>query len=341
MIAADWYAFRPGVDVRVRGAAAVRRHFFAEYGDGATGDGASAPAVDVNFGRSGAHSGALIEGGHKSVRWRVSVCDPERSPLAVQIELGGAPRSFALSLVQGYFVESLLAVAAARKGYVLLPAAAIAQSSDALVMLGASGTGKSSLSVRALAGGSGLLGDDQILIDRDANCFRFHRRMRFYPDLRLTAPAAWARLPRGARIGLQARRVARVLSGGLVAPSLPLRAAAIGDPGTAGPLPARRFVLIERAARIRELAREPVAPPDAVAYALELLAAQRERFAAGLDDDWRLALAALVPVEEAILVSAFARAPLERLSVPRAWAAPRAIGALAAELGTEHPPPRR
>lgn len=335
MTAADRYAFRPGVDVRVRGAADVRRHFRAEYGDGATADGGAAAAVEVSFGRARANAACAISGGHKTVRWRVAVGDPDSGALSARIELGGAPRSFALSLVQGYFVEPLLAVAAARSGYVLLPAAAIAQGPAALVMLGASGTGKSSLSVRALAAGSGVLGDDQILIDPNANCFRFHRRMRFYPDLRLTAPAAWQRLPPRARNGLRARSVARALSRGHVAPSLPLRPAALGDPGGAGPLPACRFVLIERAARVRELGREPLAPHDATAYALELLAAQRERFAAGLGERWDIALAALAAVEAEILASAFARAPIERLSLPAAWRAPQAIAALAGELGTE------
>ncbi len=336
------YVFGPGLELRIRGDAGALRHFGAEYGEAATGDGGTSPAIEVDVERRRrrgpsqlAGGTSRIAGGHKTVRWQVAVGDPAAGPLTAQIRLGGAPRSFALSLVQGYFVESLIAVAAARAGCVLLPAAAIAQDAGALVMLGASGTGKSSLSVRALASGCGVLGDDQILIDREANCRRFPRRMRFYSDLRLTAPAAWARLPAAARAGLQARRAARVLSRGLVAPSLPIAANLVGDPGGAGPLAARRFVLLDRAAGVATLGTRQVAPNDAAAYGLALLAAQRERFAAGLDDRWRSALDEVAAVERAILESAFACAPIDRLLIPRAWDAQQAINALAGALGTE------
>lgn len=329
------YAFRPGLELRIRGDAGTLRHFGAEYGEAATDDDGTSPAVEVDFERGRPRGRSQIAGGHKTVRWQVAVGDPATCPLTARIHLGGAPRSFALSLVQGYFVESLIAVAAARAGYVLLPAAAIGQGAGALVMLGASGTGKSSLSVRALASGCGVLGDDQILIDRAANCHRFPRRMRFYSDLRRTAPAAWARLPATARAGLQARRAARVLSRGLVAPSLPIAANLVGDPGGAGPLAACRFVLLDRAAGVEMLGTHPVAPNEAAAYGLGLLAAQRERFAAGLDDRWRAALDEFVAVERSILDSAFACAPVDRLLIPRAWDAPRAIDELAGALGTE------
>ncbi len=329
------YAFRPGLELRVRAGTAALRHFGAEYGAAATRDDGSSPAVEVSFGRDRPHGRTELEGGHKTVRWQLAIGDPASSTLTAQIHLGGAPRSFALSLVQGYFVESLVAIAAARAGYVLLPAAAIEQAGRALVMLGASGTGKSSLSVRALASGCGVLGDDQILIDSAGNCFRFPRRMRFYSDLRLTAPTAWARLPAAARAGLQARRAARVLSRGLVAPSLPIAADLVGDPGGAGPLGACRFVLLDRAAGVGTLGTEAVLPTEAASYGLALLAAQRERFAAGLDDRWRTALEELVEVEQAILDSAFAHAPIDRLLIPKAWDAPRAIGELARALGTE------
>ncbi|MBW3609719.1 MAG: hypothetical protein KY463_15550 [Actinobacteria bacterium] len=319
----------------MRGDARALRHFDAEYAEAARGEDGSSPAVEVGFGRERERAVALIAGGHKTVRWRIALGGAASSPLTAHVGLRGAPRSFALSLVQGYFVESLIAIAAARAGHVLLPAAALGQSGGALVMLGASGTGKSSISVRALGAGACVLGDDQILVDRDGSCFRFPRRMRFYSDLRLTAPAVWARLPQTARRALQARRVVRVLSRGLVAPSLPLAAHVIGDPGSAGPLQAVRFVLIERAASVHDLTLTPVAADEAVAQGLALLASQRERFAAGIDESWRAALDEVAELERAILVRAFARAPIERLAVPHAWDAARAIPELAAALGTE------
>jgi len=319
----------------VRGDARAVRHFDAEYAEAARGEDGSSPAVEVSFGREREQPAALIEGGHKTVRWRVALGGAASSPLTAHVQLRGTPRSFALSLVQGYFVEALIAIAAARAGHVLLPAAALGQAGGALVMLGASGTGKSSLSVRALGAGGSILGDDQILVDRDGNCFRFPRRMRLYSDLRLTAPAVWARLPRPTRRALQARRVVRVLSRGLVAPSLPIAAQVIGDPGSPGPLQAVRFILIERAASVRDLTATAVAADDAVAWGLALLASQRERFAAGVDETWRAALDEVAGLERAILARAFGHAPVERLAVPRAWAAERAIPELAAALGTE------
>jgi len=329
------YTFLPDLDLRVAGDRVVLRHFRAEYGAGATPENGSAPGVEVRFGRRQGDQRRASEGGHKSVRWRISLASPEASPLSADIELRGAPRSFGLSLIQGYFVEPLLSVAAARSGYVLLPAAAIERSGDALVLLGASGTGKSSLSARALAAGRGILGDDQILLDAAGRCFRFHRRMRFYSDLRLTAPAAWARLPVRARAGLQARRALRTLSRGFVAPSLALGANEIGDPGASGPLRARRFVLLERSGQGSELRREPVDIDTMIARALALLDAQRDRFAAGAGGPWRAALAAVAASERRTLEAVFANAPLERVIVPGSWTAPHAIGALAAELQTE------
>lgn len=329
------FAFPPGVELRVRGDGAALRHFRAEYGPRAVADGDAVPAVEVALGAELPRGRATLRDGHKTVRWEVALGDPGAAPLRAAITLHGRPRRFALSLVQGYIVEPLVALAAARGGCVLLPAAALAEGDGALVLLGASGTGKSSLCARALAAGRCVLGDDQVLVDRDARCHRFDRRMRVYSDLRQTAPAAWARLPRGARAALRARHAARVCSRGLVAPSLPLPASAIGPPGGAGPLTASRFVVLERAASAGRLERRALAPAEARGLATALLAAQRARLARGLDERWRAALVELAAAEGALLDDALARAPIERIALPGAWSAARAIGALEAELGLE------
>ncbi|MCW3015611.1 MAG: hypothetical protein JWO02_2703 [Solirubrobacterales bacterium] len=326
------YAILPDVDLRVRGDRRALRHFSAEYGAARVGDDGSPVAVEVRFGR-GLTQAAALDGGHKTVRWSVSVGSPRAVPLRMDIDLRGAPRAFGLSLVQGYFVEPLLSVAAARAGHVLLPAAAIGQGEGILVLLGASGTGKSSLSARALAAGDGVLGDDQILLDAGGRCTRFPRRMRFYSDLRLTAPAAWARLPAPARAGLQTRRAVRALSRDFVAPSLALAPSKIGDAGPAGPSPATRIVLLERSPEAAVLRHERVDADVATAHALAVLEAQRERFAACADGAWLQELAGVRIRERRMLESAFASAPLERFEVPGAWSAPRAITALAADLG--------
>ena len=331
---ADRYSFRPRLDLRVTGDRAALRHFQAEYGAAAVPDDGSPPVVEVRFRRGVAGSGR-IEGGHKTVRWTVALSSSGAAPLAADVELGGVPRSFALSLVQGYFIEPLLSVAAARAGYVLLPAAAIRTEDTALVLMGASGAGKSTLSVRALATGRGLLGDDQILVDAEGRCFRFPRRMRFYSDLRLAAPAAWARLRAGPRARLQARRAVRALSRGIVAPSLPLAAAEIADPGPAGPFPVGHVVLLERSPQAHELRREPLDESAATAHAIALLDAQRDRLAAGATRAWEETLAQARELEAGTLAAGFAVARLERVAVPRSWSAGQAVGRLAAELGTE------
>jgi hypothetical protein len=79
-----------------------------------------------------------LHGGHKTVNWRIELGSPEEPSLNAAIELRGAPRSFGLSLVQGYFVEPLLSLAAAREGSVLLPCAAIATDEGLLLLLGRS-----------------------------------------------------------------------------------------------------------------------------------------------------------------------------------------------------------
>src|SRR5205823_3454595 len=97
------FDFGRGVTLEVRGPRGVRHHFAAEYGamrsDGAT------PMTVVSF------RGAADEEQerHKTVRWRVELGDPGEEPLTARLQVGGRPRSFALSLLQGYVVEPLLA----------------------------------------------------------------------------------------------------------------------------------------------------------------------------------------------------------------------------------------
>src|SRR5215210_4284216 len=117
------YRFRPELHLRVSGDRAALRHFDAEYGEAAVPDDGAPPAAEVRFTRR-LRGGTTSKGGHKTVRWLVGRSEPDAAPLRADVELRGAPRSFGLSLVQGYFVEPLVSVAAARAGYVLLPAAA-------------------------------------------------------------------------------------------------------------------------------------------------------------------------------------------------------------------------
>jgi hypothetical protein len=322
------YRFGPGVRLRVRGGALAQRHFAREYGPPAGGADPVGVEVDLRWARTRrSKSPVLVAGGHKTARWRVDLSAPDADPLRASIALAGGPPSFALSLVQGYFVEPLIAVCAARSGSVMLAGAAVEDDGGALLLVGRSRSGKSSLMARAIARGGQVLGDDQVLVDRSGTCWPFPRRIRVYSDLRRTAPAAHAHLGRRSRIALAARRIAKAASRGAIAPSLLLDPAQLGPWRSPRPLPIRRVVVIERSPRACDLATESIAPPDAIEAALAVLALQRERLT-GTSMAWDAALAATLRIEKAALALAFANAPTSRLSVPVAWSAPQAIAAL-------------
>ena len=141
--------------------------------------------------------------GYRSLRWRVALDPLGDGPLRATIDLRGAPRSFGLSLLQGYVVEPLLGLLAPAAGHVLLPAAAVASEGGTLLLIGRSRSGKSSLVARAAAAGTAVLGDDHVLVGQDG-CRAFPRRLRLYPDVAETAPAALASLPARTRALLRA-----------------------------------------------------------------------------------------------------------------------------------------
>lgn len=173
------YAFGPVVRLGVRGSARARAHFDREYGPAAGAAGTPEVAADVRFALPARRAADLATaGGHKTARWRVVLGDPHERPLQVGISVTGGPPGFALSLVQGYYVEPLVAVALARAGFVALPSAGVLSGDGALVVMGRSGSGKSSVSVRALAGGRAILGDDQVVVAADGGCWPYPRRLR-------------------------------------------------------------------------------------------------------------------------------------------------------------------
>lgn len=326
-----------------------------EYGptslaaDGATVAAAGATTdaaldVDVTFGPvrepggegsgEGAGGGTVLRGGHKTVRWQVALGNPAEAPLLMAIELDGAPTSFARSLVQGYFVEPLISIAAARRGLVLVPSAAIVGVDGLILILGRSGSGKSTLAARAMVAGRDVVGDDQVFVDRDGACRPFPRRLRFYPDIALTAPAAFARLSSGTKRALRIRNLVSAVSRGFVRPSLAVDRAELGGSWHAEPTPIRRIVLVERAGTSSGLLIEPGDGRMAVGWAADLLAEQRDRLARA-GGPWIATLNETGERERAILATAFAGLPIERVAVPPAWAAHAAIVALARHLALE------
>ena len=342
------YLFAGSVRLRIRGSRRVLRHFDAEYGEAAAipgtclRDGGQSPTADLQpdvevrirpglLARPGS-GGALVVGGHKSARWRVALAPPDAVPLRATIALAGGPPSFALSLVQGYFVEALVAVALARTGRVALPSAAFASGNGGTVLLGRSGAGKTTLTARALAAGRTVLSDDQVIIDGAGGARRYPRRLRFYPDIQQTAPDAWSRLTPGTRAALLRRHTVRRLTRGFVAPSLAVPVSELGTTVAAQAVPVRQLVVVDRSGT-GELTVTPRDAAWVVEQAGLVLADQRARLSAQVSGPWAAVLDSALAAERRTVAAAFRNVPAVEVAVPRAWGAQRSIDALDVLLG--------
>jgi energy-coupling factor transporter ATP-binding protein EcfA2 len=327
------YAFGPAVRLRVHGSRSAIAHFAREFGPRLAPVSAPEVEVDVRFGWPRGGRAGAASGSYKSVRWRVELSCPDDHPLCAEIVLSGGPPSFALSLVQGYFVEPLVALALVGEGYVALPGAGLAIDEGALLLMGPSGSGKSSLSMHALGLGHSLLGDDQVLLDGQGGCRPYPRRLRVYPDIRDTAPEAWLRLCGSTRRTLTVRRAVRRLTRGFVAPSLAVPMTEIGPAAPPGPLPLKRLLVVERTASVRDLDVRPRDSAWAVERAGTILADQRSRLVAIADEAWRRALSAAGETEIEIFRRAIAAAPIDDVRVPDGWESARAVKELARQAG--------
>jgi hypothetical protein len=324
------YAFGPAVRLAVDGSPRACAHFEREYGPSRPSHDPPDVAAEVVLGRMRGATGR--SGGHKTARWRVAIGPPDARPLRVSVALGGGPPSFALSLVQGYHVEPLLAIALARAGYVALPGAAIVTDAGAVVLMGRSGSGKSSVSVRALAGGRRILGDDQVVVGADGGCWPYPRRLRLYPDVEQTAPVAWRRLRRSTRGNLRMRRLARRATRGFVAPSLAVPVSELGAPAPDARAPVKRLVVVERAAGVAALDARVRDAAWALRQAAAVIAEQRARFATAAGEPWRAALAEAARSEGEVLRAWLGGVEVGELRIPAAWDAATAVAALADRL---------
>jgi hypothetical protein len=324
----ETFEFLEGLRFEVRGDRRALAHFRAEYRAARTG-AAATPDLVVSFGETPPGS-AGFEGGYRSLRWRVALGDPGDGPLRATIDLRGAPRSFGLSLLQGYVVEPLLGLLAPATGHVLLPSAALATEGGALLLVGRSRSGKSSLVARAAAAGTAVLGDDHVLVGADG-CRAFPRRLRLYPDVAETAPAARAALPPRKRALLRALGLVRTATGGAVAPPVRVPVETLGTVRR-DPLPLARVVVLERR-EVPRLAAEALSRDELVAVAGEVLREQRGALERVDDPRWRERLEHVPQEEESLLHEAFAQAAdVGRLVVPTRLPAGESVGAIAAEL---------
>lgn len=320
----------PGVSLRVVGDRAAVAHFEAEYGPTADPVEAAAATLRVSF--PSRLTNPQGRDRHKSVSWEVRLDQAGGEPSELSIALHGRPRWFGLSLVQGFLVEPCLSLLAPAQGEVLVPAAGIMLEDGVDLLIGRSRTGKSSLSMRALAAGVPVLGDDQVGVAGDGTCVRFPRRMRVYDDLSATAPGAASRLPLRYRAGLTARRLARLATGGRVAPSLAVPASALGVVGPPS-APLRRVVLLARDAEVGAPRLRDVDVELAVARCSEALAEQRSRLVHSIGSSLSSSLKAAAEAEEEILRSAFASVPVVAVDLPSGMDAASAVGSLARLLG--------
>jgi hypothetical protein len=331
---ADLYRFGPGLTVSIRGERRARSYFRAEYGSAAFAPGPDVPAVEAIIGtrvRADAHATTgepELLGAHKLARWRASVpVTPEADTMRIVVAVRGP---LGLALVQSQVIEPLVSLAAVRAGSVLLPGAAIAQGDRTLLLLGRSRSGKTSLAARALAAGRRVLGDDQVIINADRECLPFPRRLRLYPDLSRTAPAAFAALPRSVRTRLAALGRVNALTRGFVAPPVSVSPSAIAADGTG---PVRLLigeVVVVRRARVGALTLQPLDAGELAAETEDVLMGQRSELfrVPGV----RAAYETLLAHERAIISCALAAAPARRVLVPDSWTSEQAVGALAREL---------
>ena len=339
------FEFAGQLRLRVTGDAATIGHARREYGP-AEVPYAGPVDLQVDLGQIGKGAARATagdpapvpgSGGHKTVRWRVILGDPASTALVARIETSGWPGSFARSLAQGYILEPLLSVAAARRGIVLLPGAGIVLDDGLVLLLGRSRAGKSTLAARALTAGRDVLGDDQLFVGSDGSAWPFPRSLRFYPDLVRTAPAAYAGLRRQTRLGLRLRAVLARLSVGYVRPSLAIDGAGLGLRWNPEARPIARLVLIERDAAQSDLDVASGSTEQAVEWGAELLRDQRSRLAILGGEAWRGAIERAAAADRDVLGQCFEGLPVDRLSIPGSWDAPTAIAATSRWLGIEPP----
>jgi hypothetical protein len=332
--ATDLYGFGTGVTVGIHGGRRAKSYFRAEYGPAALAPGAAQPSVDVLVGgrlpdgNGSAPGHRRLVGAHKLARWHALIpVTPERETMRLAVAVRGP---LGLALVQSTVIEPLVSLAAVRAGSVLLPGAAIAQGERTVLLIGRSRTGKTSLAARALAAGLRVLGDDQIIINADRECLPFPRRLRLYPDLSRTAPAAFATLQPSVRTRLAALGRVNALTRGAVAPPVSVSPSAFGANGNTPVRVLIGEVVVVRRARVDTLILQDLDSGELAAEADDVLIGQRTELfkVPGVQDAYE----ALLGHERAIIGCALAASPARRVLVPDSWSSERAVGALAGEL---------
>jgi hypothetical protein len=328
------FVFGAGVSLTIEGSRPVFDHFVAEYYAASHPRERRTSDVHIEL-ESPLYRELKMMGGYKTARWRVSLGDTGWEPISAKIALLSTPRSFGLSLIQGYFVEPLLEMALTRRKAILAPAAGFISGQDATLLVGASRSGKSSLMVRALGGGVRILGDDQLILTSEERVLAFPRRLRVYPDIRTTATSAYSTFPPSLRSALRGLNILSSATAGWVRPPLRIPPSALGLKPAKEDHALHRLYLIERDDRAARPGRSVVEPDALVGQIMTLLDRQRERLTLLLvaKAGWMDFLKRTRELERAILGKALDGINARKLVVPSHWPAPQAIDYLEQEIG--------
>ena len=315
------------------GPARLRRHLEAEYGPAAAAEVAGGRATDIGLevtSLSPQQSAPVWADRHKTTIWRTHLTPPSERPIRLGVAVRGA---FGPSLVQSLAVEPLLSIALAERGTCLLSGAGIVVDGRAVAICGRSRSGKSTLALRAWAAGRSVLSDDHLRILRTGEVAGFRRRLRIYPDLRSTAPAATRRLGGATRARLVAVDVVRRASAGWIGLPVLLDPSGVIDEDARVPLGA--VVVIDRSADAGSVRH--VNDPARAWPHLDAVVQHDLRWVARRDAAWQAATETIAAGQLDLLRAAIraADARLSVLVVPAAWPAPRAIDAIAEQLSLD------
>ena len=311
-----------GLTLEGSGDASRIDHLVREFGRGETA--ALDRPADLNV-RFGATSGRVDH--HKATWWKMSFSAADEDTVSLSLELHGL---FADGMVQSVVIEQALAMVAPRHGFALVPAAAM-RSPDGrtMVILGASGAGKTTLAMSALVAGWVVLADDHLVVDRSGRCFGLPRRMRVYPSTIGLVPEAAGRLLPCERRGLTVRRIARQLTLGRVGLPVLVPPARFGHVLPTVWTPPDWIVSLRRSKGASSVRLTGASNQEVVEMTLGHIAADRARLADVLGEGWRTRLDTIHAAEAGIIEAGWDGVPAGRADVPASWTPLRTLDWLA------------
>ncbi len=323
------YRFPSGVTLHLVAGREIATHFDAEYGELRCDEGGPIdievhavdyPATIQVLRRAGTEVSEL-KGRHKTVTWRVAVWGLDDATTHVAFRGAG---QMAVSFLQTFYVEPLLRLKVLQKGYALVHACAVMRGRKVIIFAGGSGVGKTTIALRQIARGKGVLGDNYVVISPSGEASTVHRRMRLYSDLSRSNPAVYRSLPGRHRLRLRAHGVIKTFSRGFA--NLPHRlsvrelAPAAAD-AAAGGGPLDSVYVLTRGSGSELVGPRPLDLDEVVRRVQEYNIAEavyvRRLLATYLAKHPDSAFCTLDAVETSVLHSAFHGLPAFEIQVPR------------------------